>query len=158
MPIWTCKNKNIHATNIVNKGHDRGNDTITANSLEAAKPHPMKHFQITILQLIQFITQLSSVAASGGSIFCNEITTGVQKSALLEQEQFAAVGQWSCVAVVILVLFAAVVSRIWAADERSGGFGGVAAQEIRSLEKGDEWCDKEWMGMEEWDWRVGYAS
>lgn len=158
MPIWTCKNKNIHATNIVNKGQDRGNDTITANSLEAAKPHPMKHFQITILQLIQFITQLSSVAASGGSILYNEITTGVQKSAFLEQEQFAAVGQWSCVAVVILVLFAAVVSQIWAADERSGGFGGVAAQEIRSLEKGDEWCDKEWMGMEAWDWRVGYAS
>ena len=155
MPIWKCKNKNIHATNIVNKGQGRGNNTTTANSLAAAKPHPMKHFQITILQLIQSITQLSSVAASGGSILYNEITVGVTQGALLEQEQFAAVGQWSCVAVVILVLFAAVVSRIWAADERSGG---VAAEEIRSLEKGDEWRDKEWMGMEEWDWRVGYAS
>ncbi|KAL9072526.1 MAG: hypothetical protein Q9161_003538 [Pseudevernia consocians] len=158
MPIWKCKNKNRDATNIVNKSHGRGNDTITANSLATAKPHPMKHFQITILQLIQFIAQLCSVAASGGSILYNEITIGVVQGTLLEQEQFAAVGQWGCIAVVILVLFAAVVSRIWGADERSGRFGGVAAEKIRSLEKGDEWRDKEWMGSEEWDWRVGYAS
>ena len=157
MSIWKCKDNNEDATNIVNKGQGRGNDTITTNSLAAAKPHPMKHFQITILQLIQFITQLSSVAAFGGSILYNEIVEGVQ-GAVLGQEQFAAVGQWGCVAVVILVLFAAVVSQIWADDERSGGFGGVAAEEIRISENGDEWHDKEGMGMEEWDSRVGYAS
>ena len=151
MPIQKCKNKDIHATNIVYKGQSRGNDTITASPLATAKPHPTKHFQITILQLIQSITQLGSVAACGGSILSNEISEGVEKGTLLEQEQFAAVGQWGCIAVVILVLFAAVVSRIWAADGKSGGFGGVAVEEIRSLEKDDEWCDM-------WDWRVGYAS
>ena len=145
MSIWKCKNKNKHATNIVNKGQGRGNDTTTAKA--AAESHPMNHFQITILQLIQFITQLSSVAVFGGAILYNEMQEEVQQGALLEQEQFAAVGQWSCVAVVILVLFAAVVSRIWAANE-----------EIRSLEKGDERRDEEWMGVEEWEWRVGYAS
>lgn len=145
MSIWKCKNKNEHTTNIVNKGQGRGDDTTTAKA--AAKPHPMNRFQITILQLIQFITQLSSVAAFGGAILYNEMQEEVEW-ALLEQEQFAAVGQWSCVAVVILVLFAAVVSRIWAANE-----------ETRSLEKGDERRDEEWwMGVEEWDWRVGYAS
>lgn len=158
MPIRKCKNKDIHATNIVNTGQGRGNDTITASSLATAKPHPTKHFQITILQLVQSITQLGSVAACGGSILDSEISVGIDEGTLLEQEQFAAVGQWGCIAVVILVLFAAIVSRIWAADEESEGIGGVAAEEIRSLEKGDEWRDKEWMGMEEWDWRVGYAS
>ncbi len=158
MPIRKCKNKDIHATSIVNKGQGRGNGSITASSLATAKPHPTKHFQITILQLIQSITQLGSVAACVGSILCNEISEGVEQGTLLEQEQFAAVGQWGCIAVVILVLFAAVVSRIWAADEKSGGFEGVAAEEIQSLEKGDERRDKERMGMEEWDWRVGYAS
>lgn len=158
MPIRKSKNETIHATNIVNKAQGRSNDTMTANSLAAAKPRPMKHFQITILQFIQIITQFSSLVASGGSILYSEITSGIDQGALLEQEQFAAVGQWSCVAVVILVLFAAVISRIWAADERSGGFGGVAVEEIRSLEKGDEWRNKEWISMEEWDWRVGYAS
>ncbi len=158
IPIRKCKNKDIHATNIVNKGQDRGNDTMTATSSATAQPHPTKHFQIIILQLIQSITQLGSVAACVGSILSNEISEEVEKGTLLEQEQFAAVGQWGCIAVVILVLFAAVVSRIWAADEKSGGSGGVAAEEIWSLEKGDEWRDKEWMGMEEWDWRVGYAS
>ena len=98
------------------------------------------------------------MVAFGGAILCNEILFRVQQRALLEQEQFVAVGQWSYVAVLILVPFAAVVSRIWAANEWSGGFRGVAAEEIRSLEKGDQWRDKEWMGMEEWDWRVGYAS
>ena len=146
MSLWKCKNKNEHATNIDDKGQGRGNDTTTANSLATAKPHPMKHFQITFLQLIQFITQLSSIAAFGGSILYNEISDVKTQVLFLEQEQFAAVGQWSCVAVVILVLFAAVVGRIWAADER------------RSLENGDERRDKEWMDMEEWDWRVGYAS
>ena len=158
MSIWKCKNKKKHATNIVIEGEGRGNDNTTANSLAAAKSHPIKHFQITILQLIQFITQLSSVAAFGGAILYNEIPEEAQEGALLDQEQFAAVGQWSCVAVVILVLFAALVGRIWAADERGGGVGIVAAEEIRSLEKGDERRDEEWMGMEEWDWRVGYAS
>lgn len=158
MSIWKCKNKTEHATNIVNKDQGRGNNTTTANSLAAAKHHPTKHFQITILQLIQFITQLSSVAAFVGAILNNEITEEAQRGALLEQEHFAAVGQWSCVAVVILVLFAVVVSQIWATDEKGGGVGNVAVEEIRSLERGDKRRDEEWMDTEEWDWRVGYAS
>lgn len=158
MSIWKYKGKSKHATNIVKKGQGSGNHTTTASFLAAPKPPPMKHFQITILQLIQLVTQLSSVAACGGGILYIEITNKAQHKLLLEQEEFAAVGQWSCVTVVILVLFAAVVGRVWAADERHGGVESVAFEEIWSAERGDERCDEEWMGMEDWDWRVGYAS
>ncbi|MCJ1475805.1 hypothetical protein MMC13_004469 [Lambiella insularis] len=128
--IWKCKIKNKHATNIV---------------------------QITSLQLIQLVTQLCSIAAFGGAVLYTEIRyMGAQW--VLEQEQFAAVGQWSCVAVIILVLFAAVINRIWAADERGGVVGSVTAQKSRSSGRGDKRRDEEWMGREEWDWRVGYAS
>lgn len=141
MSIWKSKNEHEHATSIVNKGQGKGNDTTTTKA--AAKPHPMKHSQITILKLVQLITQVSSVAAFGGAILYNEMQEGAEQGALLEQEQFAAVGQWSCVAVVILVLLAAVVSRIWAVDERGGGSRSVAVGKGRSLEKSDKGRDEE---------------
>lgn len=156
MSIWKCNNENKLATTIFNKGQGRGNDTTTAKA--AAKPRPMKHFHITILQLIQSITQLSSVAAFAGATVYNEMQAGGPQEPLLEQEQFTAVGQWSCVAVVLLVLLAALVSRIWAADEKGRGVGSVAVEDFRSLEKGDERRDEEWIDVEEWDWRIGYAS
>lgn len=58
----------------------------------------------------------------------------------------------------VLVLFAAVVGKIWATDESRERAGSITAKEIRSLEKDDQSHDEEWMGMEEWDSRVGYAS
>ena len=92
------------------------------------------------------------MAAFVGAVLYNEITLQAQVGALLEQEQFVAVGQWSCVAVVVLVLLAAVVSRIFTADERNGGVENVPAEGIRVLEKGNEKLD------EEWNCGVGYAS
>ena len=158
MAIWKRRSKNKRVTNTVIQNQGRGNDITIAHLLAAAKPYPMEHFQITILQLIQLITQLSSVAAFCGSILYIEIKEEAQQGTLLEQEQFASVGQWSYVAVVILVLFAAVVSRIWAADEKGGRVGNVTVDPIQTFENGDERRDEEWVDMEEWDYRIGYAS
>ena len=119
--LWKCKDNNKHGLKILNKYQNRGNDTTTPDSLAAAKAHSMKRIRITIFQLIQFVIQLSSLALFGGAILYNEMVGEAQQQSLLEQEPFTAVGQWGCVAVVILVLFAAVVSRIWAVDERGGG-------------------------------------
>lgn len=79
----------------------------------------------------------------------NEMSGEGVRGVLLEQEPFAAIGQWGCVAIVILVLFAAVVGRIWDADESGRRVCSVAAEEIRSLEKGDESRDEDWTGIEE---------
>ena len=158
MSNWKCKGTIEHAKSKLNRGQGSVNDTTTATSSAAAKAPSVKHLQITILQLVQFITQLSSVAAFVGATIFDEITGQAQEGPFLEQEHFAAVGQWGCVAVVLLALFAAVVGRIWVADERRVGVGNVASEGIRSLEKGDERRDEEWMDIEEWDWRVGYAS
>ncbi|KAG6999550.1 hypothetical protein G7Y79_00034g069730 [Physcia stellaris] len=147
MSIWKRSRTNENATNMVSRDQGSGKDTMMAKSLAVDKAPSMRHFQVTILRLVQFVTQISSVAAFVGVFLYNEITENALHQRFLEQEQFAAVGQWSCVAVVLLVLFAAVVGRIWATDE-----------EIQSTEKDDESRDVEWMGMEEWDWRVGYAS
>ena len=155
--IWKYLDKNIY--NIVNTGQSKGNKIRTANSPIVAESHSIKRFQISVLQIIQFTIQLSAVAAFGGSILYIEISDAVSEAASMERgEQFTAVGQWSCVAVVLLVLFAAVVSRLWGASERNGKFGNIATKKIRRIQMSDEWYDEEWTGIEEWDWRVGYAS
>ena len=38
------------------------------------------------------------------------------------------------------------------------GLKNVKIEEMQSLEKGGERRDAEWMGVEEWDCRIGYAS
>ncbi|KAG8527662.1 uncharacterized protein KY384_007815 [Bacidia gigantensis] len=144
--LWKWEKQNKEASKPLNMGGAGGDDTITAHSLTAARPHPARLFQITLLHLIQFLTQLISVIAFGGTILYNEITESRQ-GMWIEVEQFTAVGQWNYVAVVLLVLFAAVVSRKW-----------TAAGKATSLEKGDEWHSEERIGMEDWDCRVGYAS
>ena len=156
--LWKCKNNNNHCSNTFNVDQDSGNDTTTPISLAAAKPRSLKQVQITILQLIQFVIQFSSVAAFGGNILFIEISGANPLNPLLEQEQFAAVGQWGCVAGIILVLFAAAVSRIWAADEMGGGIENVSIEGVQRLEKGGERRDADWMGVEDWDCRIGYAS
>ena len=119
----------------------------------ATKPNPLKYFRITVLHLVQFILQFSSLAACVGAILSAEITEAAEgQVSLLEREQFAAVGQWSCVAVVVLVLFAAVVGQIW-----GGGFQRSTVDEIKSLEKDIERGDKTLVGTEDWHWRVGYT-
>lgn len=153
MSIWHLKSANEHATDMVDERQDRENDTTTANFLVVAEARQRKHSQWTILQLIQSSTQLSSVIAFGGVIVYDE-TTAAHDGNLLEQEPFSAVGQWGNVAVVGLVLFAAVMSRIWAANEDSEASRDVAAEENCSAEKGDEL----WDDGRQWNCRVGYAS
>ncbi|KAI4158095.1 MAG: hypothetical protein LQ342_007769 [Letrouitia transgressa] len=124
---------------------------------------------VTILKLFQFLTQLLSVAVFCGFIVVIEMQNA-HREKILEQEPFTAVGQWGNLAVVLLVLLAAVVSRAWA-----GRGARSAAVEIQRLEEGVEESDQvealsegassskkdgknDWRGSEDWDWRVGYAS
>lgn len=158
MSILNCMNNGRLATTIFRKGQDGGADSTTFRSVAVARYPPPTRFHITTLQLIQSFTQISSVAAFGGNILYNELLGDGVRRAYLEQESFAAVGQWGCVAVVVLVLFAAVVGRIWAADESGGRPCSIAAEGIQSLDDWDESSEEEWMGMKEWDSRVGYAS
>ena len=109
--------------------------------------------RITILTIFQFFTQFASVVAFAGSVIyleSNHDRGGINA----ESEPFAAVGQWSNLAVVLLVLLAAAISRIW------GGSGDKdMAAEPRRLE---DWRISEDGNVErereDWDWRVGYAS
>ena len=66
----------------------------------------------------------------------------------LSQEPFAAVGQWGSLAVVLLVLAAAGISRVWARKRAES-----AVAEKQRLEEG-----REEMQKDDWDPRVGYAS
>ena len=91
--MWEYKNRNVQATSIVNKGQGRSNDTLTADFMAADKAHHKKHFDISVLRLIQLITQLCSVTAFSEAILYNEITGEVQTGTLLKQEPFTAVCQ-----------------------------------------------------------------
>ena len=148
-----CTNKCKYDTDVMDNGMGRDVGTTSANTLAATKPYPLKYSHVTVLQLVQFILQLSSLAACVGTILSTEITEAAEGQVpLLEQEQFAAVGQWSCVAVVILVLFAAVLGQVW-----GGGFERSAVDEIKSSKKDIERGDKTRVGTEDWHWRVGYT-
>ncbi|KAL9614764.1 MAG: hypothetical protein Q9167_000755 [Letrouitia subvulpina] len=134
---------------------------------------------VTILKLVQFLTQLLSFAVFCGCVVIVEIQNA-RRGEVLEQEPFTAVGQWGNLAVVLLVLLAAGVSRAWA-----GRGARSAIVEMRGLEEGVEEPDQvqalregesssskkdgknDWRGSEDrdaeterddWDWRVGYAS
>lgn len=105
--------------------------------------------QITILRLVQLFTQLVSVSAFCGAVIQQE----TRKESAVELEPFAAVGQWGNVVVVLLVLLAAGLSRIW------GGRGPrSSAEEMWSIEEGSEELLGGATEKEDWDSRVGYAS
>ena len=130
---------------------------ITADSSEATTS--LKN-HITMLKVVQIFTQIGSVGAFFGSILVQE-TQNAREWKLLSQEPFAAVGQWSHLAVVLLVLVAAGVGRIWAGT----GAGSAVVEEERRLEEEFELDyrrdgEDEDVGTEkeDWDWRVGYAS
>lgn len=104
---------------------------------------------ITLLSLVQITTRLASVAAFCGSIIFVE-TANARKWKGLEQEPFTAVGQWSCLATVFLVLLAAGVSRMGA------GRGALSENESNIEHAENDWdaeAEKEY-----WNCRVGYAS
>ena len=110
---------------------------------------------ITVLRLVQLFTQLVSVSAFCGSVIYQEMGT----DSAIELEPFAAVGQWGNMVVVLLVLLAAGLSRIW-----SGSRDGSLIAATRKLEEGSERGNERGnkrgnkRGSEMWDSRVGYAS
>lgn len=131
---------------------------------------------VTVLKVVQYFTQFISAAAFCASIVWQETQEGPAWSEL-SQEPFAAVGQWSYLAVVLLVLVAAGLSRIWGGKRARS----VAVEEwrpeeeIEELEKGKvlgrgknsldgakgNWRsngDEEATEKEDWDRRIGYAS
>ena len=95
-----------------------------------------------MLKVVQVLTQLIAIAAFCGNIVIMEVQNA-QEWDFLSQEHFAAVGQWGNLAVVLLVLVAAGVSRVWA---RKGAKSAIVEEGTEGLEK------------EGWNWRVGYAS
>ena len=122
-----------------------------------------------------------ALGAFFGSIVVQE-KQNAQIWSILSQDPFLAVGQWGNIAVVLLVLIAAGVRRIWAGT----GAGSTVVEEnrrpeeiIQESEKGkawsrgknslldddaknDYWRDGEdedvETGKEDWDWRIGYSS
>jgi len=110
---------------------------------------------ITLLSLAQILIKLVSVAAFCGSIILVE-TRNARMWKALEQEPIAAVGQWSCLATVFLVLLAAGVSRMCAGrGARSGNESNI--EHAKNGWEGSEDRDAE-TGKEDWNWTVGYAS
>jgi hypothetical protein len=97
----------------------------------------------TVLELVQLFTQIASVVAFCGDILVQE-TQDTHASNALSQESLSAVGQWGNIAAVLLVLVAAGIDRIWAGTEA----GTTVTRGNGRLEE----------GIEDWDWRVGYAS
>lgn len=151
---------------------------ITIGSCEAVTS---VRIHITVLKLVQLFIKLVSVGAFCGSVIVQE-KQNAQIWSVLSQDPFAAVGQWGNIAVVLLVLVAAGVRRIWTgtgagskvAEENHRAEGLVEELEIgkawsrgkKSLldddAKSDYWRDGEDEDMEtekvDWDWRIGYAS
>lgn len=117
--------------------------SVTTDSSEATTL-VKKH--VTMLKVVQFFTQLISFGAFCGNIIFQEMQNS-QAWEDLTQEPFAAVGQWSNLAVVLLVLVAAWLGRI------------LSGEGERRPEEGFELDDRrDGEDEEDWDWRVGYAS
>lgn len=143
-------------TNIAIKGtKDSISTTDSSEATTSVKIH------ITVLKVVQLFTQLASVGAFCGCIIVQE-TQNAQVWSTLSKEPFAAVGQWGNLAVVLLVLVAAGVGRIWA-DTGAGsavvGRGKSSLDDDDDDAKNDCWRDGEDEDVEtDWHWRIGYAS
>ena len=130
------------------RGVRRHTDTVLTlaniGSLEVSK------HDITITTIMRMFTQLVSVSAFGGAIILQE-TGSARAWKYLEREPFAAVGQWGNLGVILLVLLAALIRRLWV---------GSGSHSLTEVEKAKE--DREYLqdakGEVDWDWRVGYAS
>ncbi|MCJ1461880.1 hypothetical protein MMC07_000479 [Pseudocyphellaria aurata] len=139
---------------------------VTTDSSEATTS---VRIPFTVLKVVQLLTQIISAAAFCASVISSEVQSA-RAWDILSKEPFAAVGQWSNLAVVLLVLVAAGVSRIWAGT----GAGSTAVGEERRLEEGIEELDEripepDKKGFREFDkngieasdedlqWRIGHA-
>lgn len=84
-----------------------------------------------MLKVVLLLTQLASLGAFCGSVLIQE-TQYAQMWRALSQESFVAVGQWGNSLVMLLVLVAAGVGRIWAGTET----GSTVGKEERDLDSG----------------------
>ena len=126
---------------IIRNSADTGTNISAATApSEATGPKPC----ITTFALIRFLTQFVGVVVFCGSIVLQEASNAPDWG-IMEVEEFAAVGQWSNLAVVVLVLLAGVIRRIW-----GGGGNESAVVEIGRLEQGEEKLD----GVEDEDVEV----
>ena len=130
---WKCKK-------ITTFTIKRAEKSITA---ESSKTTTSVKIHITVLQVVQLLTQLISIGTFCGNIL-NQETQNAYTWSVLSQEPFAAIGQWGNLVVVLLVLVAAGISRIWAVTEA----GDTVIDGHRELEE----------GIEDWNSRIGYAS
>ncbi|MCJ1230385.1 hypothetical protein MMC12_007058 [Toensbergia leucococca] len=144
--------------------------TVTNSTIKAAKNStvtdvlgiaPFIKINITVLKVLHIISQLIGLFAFLGCIIYQE-TGNIQLRNAESQESFAAVGQWGNVATVLLVLAAAMISRLWTGrGTRSDGAlsgGRTCITGDTKLERGDDEDGDMETGKEDWDWRVGYAS
>ena len=134
---WKMKS----GTSIVRKGMTC---SITSGSSE---DNTSPRIHITVLNVVQFLTQLIAMVAFCGDILVMEIQNAQEWNSE-SQEPFAAVGQWGSLAVVLLILVAAGVSQVWARE-------GVKSAVVREQRLQD---GTEELHNDEWDWHVGYAS
>lgn len=151
-------------------------DSITTTDSSEATTSVKIH-DMTALKVVQLFTQLVSVGAFCGTIIAQE-TQNAHKWSTLSRKPFAAIGQWGNLAVVLLVLVAAGVGRIWADTEagsavvkksagwmiesRNGKKGKAGSTGKSNLDDNDYWRDGEDEDVEtereDWNWRIGYAS
>ena len=131
--------------------------TGTKASATASSKTASPKTSITTFTLVRALTQFIGFVVFCGSLVYLEVSHAPRWSAS-EAELFAAVGQWSNVAVVLLVLLAAVIRRIWSGSEAES-----TDIDMRGLEEEGQISDSvETEDVEfeckDWDQRFGYAS
>jgi len=110
------------------------------------KTHAGPPEKVNVLSLVRFFTQMLSVAAYLGSIIETEIRKSMLVSSWADSEPFSAVGQWSSVAVMGLVLTGAIVSKISQKPQHATHVG-----------ESSFGANEENVTVD-WDHRCGYAS
>ncbi|KAG7006820.1 hypothetical protein G7Y79_00013g035920 [Physcia stellaris] len=149
----------------------------TPSSISDVQGAKMAQYPVTVLELIQLFTQTFSAVSFCLFVviedFCNHSVWSA-----LERESLAAVGQWSSLVVVLMVLLAAGVSRTLGRRDATdtsidvlgpdaeaenietvarSSVGGKPTEGIRYHVETSEDDDVD-SESEIWDWRVGYAS
>ena len=149
----------------------------TPSTMPTVQAATSTRYPVTILKLIQLFTQIISAVAFCLFVVIEDFCNHTVWSAL-EREPLAAVGQWSSLVVVLMVLVAAALSHILGgrrgkdavANARgpNGGAGDTDTVACSSggrclmggMESDGEPAEDDGADLEQqtWDWRVGYAS
>ena len=179
LPKWMYKR--VHSLEryqqaLASRWERRHGTNIAMMDTSVAATEPRRSI-ITIFTLIQTIIQFVGVAVFCGAVVSQEVP-GTLKWSKLEREPFAAVGQWGNLAVVLLVLLAALIKRMWSSRETNNAAvtawrlekGGKRSDNLNEVSAGNgsiEIIESEWeCGTDDcietrqvdWDWRIGYAS